>query len=477
MASQAEVQAAVSGALVSQPRTISYPDYKTSEDFPLWLSGYAAKIRNAHGFKLDEDNKVQAEVVRSISGKLSVGSALDAYLRLEDPDKNDYVKLVSKLTAEFVDPHEKRGFEDNMAFNKRKSGQTLKDFKQAIVKDINRYSSIPAKINNSAGLAVDNPEREVQGVKRFRAGMRTREGKKDPSLARFMRMNLMEEKELNWDRALEIAAKWEMGYASGDSGSGEESEESDDEVKAVDVRPKKSKKKKKGKAKCSGDDDVIATLSDKVQENQVKIKQIETSQERMSTQLKEVKESLDCNNGSLQSIEAKLDAGFGQANRGYRPNAFTFQQQPRTQPQQQQPRMPYQQPRQQFQVQRVNQQRGGGNAFRGRPQNFTWSATTQQARQGTYGLQRKTPTSYTPIAQSNSQQNAPTAPSATAAKTAVASMEEAEINADPLFAVDEEEEEQTVTLKLNEFVQLHAQAGLDPDQIQLAAAVDTLNLC
>ena len=314
MASRADFQIAVSGALASQPRNVSYPDYKTSEDFPLWLSGYTAKIRNAHGFKLDDDDMVHAEVVRSISGKLSVGRALDAYLGLGNADKADYAKLVSKLTAEFVDPHEKRGFEDNMAFNKRKANQTLKDFKQAIVKDINRYSSIPAKINNSAGAAVDNPEREIQGVKRFRAGMRTKEGKKDPSLARFMRMNLTEEKELNWERALEIAAKWEMGYASGESGSGEESEESDDEVKAVDVRPKKSITKKKGKAKCSGDDNVIATLSVKVQENQVKIKQIEATQERMITQLKEVKESLDHNNGALQSIKAKLDAGFGQVN-------------------------------------------------------------------------------------------------------------------------------------------------------------------
>ena len=312
MASRADFQIAVSGALASLPRNVSYPDYKTSEDFPLWLSGYTAKIRNAHGFKLNDDDMVHAEVVRSISGKLSVGRALDAYLGLGNADKTNYARLVTKLTAEFVDPHEKREFEDNMAFNKRKTGQTLKDFKQAILKDINRYSSIPAKIINTAGTAVDNPEREIQGVKRFRAGMRTKEGKKDPSLARFMRMNLTEEKELNWERALEIAAKWEMGYASGESGSGEESE-SDDEVKS-DVRPKKSEKKKKGKAKCSGDNDVIATLSVKVQENQVKIKQIEATQERMITQLKEVKESLDHNNGALQSIKAKLDAAFGQAN-------------------------------------------------------------------------------------------------------------------------------------------------------------------
>ena len=93
-----DIEEALSNALERQPKYISYPDYETSEDFSLWLSGYIAKIRDAHGFKVTEDDKVRAEVVRSISGKFSVGSALDAYNRLEDPDKTDYDRLITKLT-------------------------------------------------------------------------------------------------------------------------------------------------------------------------------------------------------------------------------------------------------------------------------------------------------------------------------------------------------------------------------------------
>ena len=195
MPTPADVEAGVAGALAGQPRYVPYPDYKTSEDFPLWLSGYTAKLRNAYGFKLDETDKVEAEVLRGISGRLSVGTALEAYLNLTPEEKADYTQMVSKLTAEFCDPVQKRRFEDNMAFNKRKAGQSLKDFKQDIIKDMNRYSSIPAKIT-VGNAQVDNPEKERQEVKRFKAGLRDPEGKKDRAFSKHMRYHLMEDADL-----------------------------------------------------------------------------------------------------------------------------------------------------------------------------------------------------------------------------------------------------------------------------------------
>ena len=99
----AAMEAAMASALTRQPRYISYPDYKTKDDFPLWLSGYWAKIRHGYGYKLTEDNKVKEEVVRSISGKLSVGGALDAYNRLTDAERSDYDLLIKRLTEEFTD--------------------------------------------------------------------------------------------------------------------------------------------------------------------------------------------------------------------------------------------------------------------------------------------------------------------------------------------------------------------------------------
>ena len=448
--------------------------------------GLVAKIGQACGFKHNEADKVKAEVIDRIGGQLSVGTALDAYIRLEPDEKADYSLLVKKLTEEFVDPLEARNFNENLRFNKRKVGQSLKDFEQAIKKDMKRYSTLPEKVRNAAGDAdVDNPEYERQGVRRFRMGYRDREGKKDPAMKRHLMYNLMKEKSQTWKNLMEIAAAWELADYDGaaDKEEAEEesssSEEDDDELKAVEVvKSKKSKASKKGKSKCKGERDIIAaiqqtpfiaTLSDKVQENQVKIKQIETTQERMSTQLKEVKDSVDMTNGSLQNIEAKLDAGFTQTGRNYQPN-LVYKPNNNS----------YKPPQQQSRTQQFGQQNRGGN-MRFQPRNFTWSANNQNQRQGNYGLQRKTPTNFNqpqtqqaPLLQRNP---APTAAAAAApSSNPVAAMGESEIGAEALFTDDNGEDEMTVTLNLNEFMALTDRAGYKADDIELNAAVDNLNL-
>ena len=475
MTSEAEVQRAMSGALANQPRYVSYPDYKTSEDFPLWLSGYLAKIGNAFGFLHTESDKVEAEVVRSISGKLSVGGALDAYNRLSVAEKANYTQLVARLTEEFVDPNEARKFNDKLDYNKRKKGQSLKDFMMAIKKDMNRYSTMPANVT-VAGSEVPNPEKEKQEVKRFRKGMRDPNGKKDSALSRSLRFHLLTKDELTWDHALLIASKIETSNdSSGESEKTESSDsDSDDEVKAACVKSKK-KKASKHKSKQTVDNPFIATLSDKVTENQTKIKQIETTQERMTVQMKEAKESMDA---SLQKIDAKLDLGFSQQNRGYQQGYSSYQQQPRLQFQQK-PRLQFQQqPRTQYQQ---PQQSGQPNTFRARPTSYTYHARTQQPRQGSFGFQRQTPTSYAPSAQPRPNTPNPqsttsmlpsTAAKATGPPPAVAAMEDAEIKAEPLFAV---EEEPVVTMKYDEFMQMQEQAGMNPDEYELAAAFEQWN--
>ena len=343
MPTQDQFQAAIVGALAAQPREISYPDYKTSADFPLWLSGYSAKIRDAYGFKLDETDKVKAEIVRGISGKLSVGTALEAYLGLSEAEKSDYAHLVARLTAEFCDPIEKRKFEDNLAYNKRKAGQSLKEYKQAIVKDMNRYSSIPAKITNAAGTQEDNPEKEKQEVKRFRAGLRDPEGKKDRNYSHHMRYHLMEDKDLTWKNAMGLASRWEIADSDSDKSDealSEESDDSNDEVEitraeskkrnktskkdgnsisalsdeitenqeeAVEVKPKK---KQKSKAKFARGDGVVASLSDQVSENQERIANLEAAQEHLAEAFKGLKTAQDAMNKSINALAAKIDAMF-----------------------------------------------------------------------------------------------------------------------------------------------------------------------
>ena len=41
-----------------QPREITYPDYKTKEDFTTWVAGYGKKIQYSFGFKNNEQRKV-----------------------------------------------------------------------------------------------------------------------------------------------------------------------------------------------------------------------------------------------------------------------------------------------------------------------------------------------------------------------------------------------------------------------------------
>ena len=119
MASKAEVEEALTNALKNKPKTVHYPDYDTTQDFTSWLKGFAARVRLSNGFKLEEEAKVQEEIIRSIAGKLEVGTALDAYDRLAPEEKEDYKLMVQKLTEEFIDPHEKRKFNEHHNYNKR----------------------------------------------------------------------------------------------------------------------------------------------------------------------------------------------------------------------------------------------------------------------------------------------------------------------------------------------------------------------
>ena len=145
-------------------------------------------------------------MLRSISGKLSVGSALDAYNRLEDADKANYDRLITKLTDEFVDPAEKRLFNENFSYNKREKGQTLKYFMQAIKKDMSRYSTIPDKVPAAGGGMIDNIEKERHGVRRFRAGMRDRTGKKNKELKKHLLYHLVDDSKLTWENAIKVAS-------------------------------------------------------------------------------------------------------------------------------------------------------------------------------------------------------------------------------------------------------------------------------
>ena len=317
MASKAEMEEAVTNAFKNKPKTIHYSDYDTTQDFTLWLSGFAARVRLAHGFKLDEETKVQDEIVRSIEGKLEVGTALDAYDRLTIDEKKSYKLMVQKLTEEFIDPHEKRKFNERHDYNRRKGGQSLKDFMQDIIRDMNRYTDLPHEILTivpGVGGAPEtttltpNPEKEKEGVRRFRAGMRDQHGKKCKEMVRHLRYNLVEEKELTWKHAVKVASNWEMAWSDSSASKDEEEEEQEEEpnngVQVVDVGPEGAP----GGLECGSD--VISALQAQIDENRMKIASIEAKQEELETTMND---NFAGTNNALQEIMVKLDACLAQA--------------------------------------------------------------------------------------------------------------------------------------------------------------------
>ena len=199
---------AVAQAFARQAKNVHYPDFVPQNDFSLWLAGYRAKVRNAFGFTLAQDTEVNDEVVRSISGKLQSGTALDTYIRLPAAVKDDYNQLVECLTGEFIDPQEQQRCLENYSYNKRQKGQTLKEFMQQIIKVQNKYSGI--KDHHTVGaVQVVNVSKIQDGIRRFKKGIRNKEGLKDKSQIRRLQYNLHKTADLTWENALEVTSRWE----------------------------------------------------------------------------------------------------------------------------------------------------------------------------------------------------------------------------------------------------------------------------
>ena len=286
--------------LARQTKYVPHPDYKTTDDFTSWLKGYVVRVRNAHGFKMEEREELRREIVRSIPGKLSVGSALDAYERLSVADKQDYNRLVTRLTEEFTDPRAKKKFNDNMDYNKRKKGQTVKEYMQEIKNDMKRYSDLPPMVYQADGGIVANPERERQGVRRFIKGIRDEDGKRDSCFKKNVKADLHKSKNYTWENAIDAAMRFEAATDSEEEEDSSDDDSDSDEVEAMERKKKRGKKLEKGKR-------TVAALADQVHENQMRLTRVETAQERMATKQEEFSSILDSYNATLEEITAKLD--------------------------------------------------------------------------------------------------------------------------------------------------------------------------
>ena len=454
-----------------QPRYVSYADYKPTEDFTSWLTGYISRIQYSHGYRVNEMHKVRDEVVRSLPGKLAIGPALDTYNRLSDAVKQDYNQLVAKLTEEFTDPRAKKRFNADTAYNVRKKGQTLKDFAETIKKDMNRYSYTPATVYAANGGTIPNPERERQGVRRFLEGMRDENGEIDEAFTRNLSYHIQSPEELTWDNAIEHASRFEAmdgeppaanaaKSAAAKSAAAKtaesESSSSDEEVKAVETKDKKKKSAKK----------MVCALADQVHENQMRITKLETAQERTTT-------ALETNNALLQEMSAKMDLGFAQG--GYQQQRYQGNyQQPRSQQQQfqlQQQRTKQFAPRATgFSLRspsgatfKVNPAQNGA-PFKANPVQNTWVGKTNQQRQGSFGFNRKTPNTF-PAAAGRGQG---------ATKPTVALVEEQEIKAEDLDDGGLGEEE-AITIPMSQFLSMATEAGYEVPEESMVAGIEELN--
>ena len=304
----AQAAAAAAAAVMVERPIVIYPEYEMENDFSLWLSGYIARVRSAFGFKLDETNKVKEEVVLSISGKLSVGPALNTYNLLCDDDKKNYERLVARLTEEFTDPRAKRKFNACMHYNVRKKNQSLKDFMQTIIKDIGRYSHMPATIVSVAGGLVPNPEREMQGVRRFIEGIRNEKGKIDDDFKRHLEYHLQDETEMNWENAIKVASRYETVFDTTNNAEEENDDDPDsDEVKEVETK----------KTKAAGSKITISALVDQVEENQERISKIESALDRMAAAQEQLAVAQEATNAMMQEMMTKLDLCLPMAQDGF----------------------------------------------------------------------------------------------------------------------------------------------------------------
>ena len=336
-------------------QNVVYPDYNPKKDFTLWLAGYREKSRNAHGFTHAQNDEVDAEVLKSISSKLECGTALDAYNGLPAAAKGDYNQMVKLLTEEFMDPQERQRFLSDFSYNKRKKGQSLKDFVQDIKKSQNKYSGMPDTYQGPNNTNVVNKAKIADGIRRFCKGIRNRKGKKDKEQMKQLKYNLHREDDQTWEHALDVAGRWEAandyGSSSSASSSASDGDDNEDEVVAATSsgKSKKSKKYKRpwelaitmatkpqspalaaaaapatpptaageGAAVAADKPDAVATLIDRVEANERDIQELKSEMEqlnlnvtnwegRMSTTLNEILLTVRSNRQIIDSTQQAI---------------------------------------------------------------------------------------------------------------------------------------------------------------------------
>ena len=176
-------------------------------------------------------------------------------------------------------------FIENFSYNKRRKGQSIKEFMQEIIKDMNRYSGMPDNVM-VGGASVPNQTKIKEEVRRFKRGIRDVNGEKNRKLSVHMKFHLHNDDDLTWEKALDAASRWEAANYKDDE-SGSSSSGSSDEGKKVAAATKGKARRKSGKTVLTTvmREEEVASLAEQVEANTLDIREIKSEQERMSTEL------------------------------------------------------------------------------------------------------------------------------------------------------------------------------------------------
>jgi hypothetical protein len=175
-----------------QPRSIPCSNYSATSDFEQWLATFQDNVRVAYNLPID-DGDLDARCLNWLSAKLDP-EARSIYEHLPPATKADWDLLVEALRDAFGDDHDKLEFLSTMDSFRRKPGMSLKDYRNQLVRKMNRYQG---------ALLIVPEEFQRVAVQRFRLGLQ------DPALSAHIMM-ACRGNDQTLDRAFETASAWEI---------------------------------------------------------------------------------------------------------------------------------------------------------------------------------------------------------------------------------------------------------------------------
>ena len=178
-------------------------NFKSGQDFELFVVGFVDNVRVAHGLATD-DQRIPGLCLNWIPCKLELGATRAVYDNLPDTVKGDWTQLRAALSRAFKDEGEEIFFLSRDDAWKRTPGMSLIDYKNGLLHRLRKFQPDLKSIQGEWDRAC---------VRRFRVGLQ------NPVLEAHILMNATGPNH-NLDYAYQIAANYENTLNTiGQSGS------------------------------------------------------------------------------------------------------------------------------------------------------------------------------------------------------------------------------------------------------------------